>query len=183
MISKFIFNTILGWKIVGEIPKDIKKSVIIGVPHTSWKDFPIGVLGRSILKTKMTFVAKHTLFKPPFGFIFRWLGGVPVNRSKSTNLVDAIINIFNSKDEFHLAISPEGTREYTERWKTGFYYIAKGANVPIIVFGFDFGNKQVLLSEPFYPTENMEEDFKKLLDFCKNIKGEKPELFNSERNY
>ncbi|MBS9774641.1 MAG: 1-acyl-sn-glycerol-3-phosphate acyltransferase [Tenacibaculum sp.] len=183
MISKFIFNKILGWKIVGNFPKDVKKYVIIGVPHTSWKDFPLALFVRSILKTEINFVAKKSLFKPPFGFIFKWLGGMPVDRSKSTNLVSAIVDMFKEKEVFHLAISPEGTRKSVEKWKTGFYYIAKGANVPIVVFGYDYSKKQIILSKPFYTTDDIKSDFTKLLDFCKNFKGEKPGLFNNKSNF
>ena len=180
LLSKFIFKTILGWKLVGSFPKNEKKYVLIGAPHTSWKDFMIGVLVRFATGEKLNFVGKKSLFKPPFGFIFKWLGGSPVNRQKSTNLVDAIINVFNENDEFRLAISPEGTRQYVEKWKTGFYYIAKGANVPIVMFSFDFGNKQVELSEPYYLTDDMQADFNHFYQFYKDIKGAKPLLFNNK---
>lgn len=183
MISKFIFNKILGWKINGSFHPEIKKYVLIGAPHTSWRDFHIGLLARNSAKANINLIAKKSLFKPPFGFIVRALGGFPVDRSKSNNLVDAIVQMFNEKEVFRLAISPEGTRKYVEKWKTGFYYIAKGANVPIVMFGFDFGNKQVKLSEPFYTTDNIEADFAHFFEFYKNILGDKPELFNNESIY
>ncbi len=174
-ISKFIFITIFGWKIVGEFPKEIKKYVLIGAPHTSWYDFVIGMLVRSIMKEKINYIGKDSLFNSPFGFFFRWLGGTPVDRSKSNNLVDAIVNIFNSKDEFRLALSPEGTRKKVEKWRTGFYYIAKGAEVPIVMLSFDFGKKQVALSKPYYITENKEKDFEHFNDFYKDVKGKFPD--------
>lgn len=180
MIYKFIFHTLLGWKINGSFHPEIKKYVLIGAPHTSWHDFHIGLLSREVAKININLIAKKSLFKPPFGFILRAMGGLPVDRSKSTNLVDAIIDMYNKKDEFRLAISPEGTRKYVKKWKTGFYHIAKGANVPIVMFGFDFGNKQVKLSEPFYPTDNIKADFTHFLNFYKNIKGAKPALFNNK---
>lgn len=183
MIYKFIFHTLLGWRINGSFHPEIKKYVLIGAPHTSWKDFHIGLLSREVAKININLIAKRSLFKPPFGFIFRALGSLPVDRSKSTNLVGAIIQMFNEKEEFRLAISPEGTRKYVENWKTGFYYIAKGANVPIVMLGFDFENKQVKLSEPFYPTDNIEADFAHFLEFYKDIKGDKPELFNNKVIY
>ena len=176
MISKFIYTKILGWKLVGEFPTDIKKYVVIGAPHTSWKDFPIAILARNSWGTKINYIGKKSLFKPPFGFIFKWLGGAPVDRSKSNNLVDAIIKVFESKDEFRLALSPEGTRQKVDKWKTGFYYIAKGANVPIVMFTLDFGRKQVAVSEPFYPTDNLEEDIKKIQSFYKDVVGANPNL-------
>ncbi len=178
MISKFIYTKILGWKLVGDFPRDLKKYIVIGAPHTSWKDFPIAVLARNSWSVKINFIGKKSLFKPPFGFIFRALGGAPVDRSKSNNKVDAIIDVFNEHDEFRLALSPEGTREKVTEWKTGFYYIAKGANVPIIMFTFDFENKQVKLSEPYYTTDDMKKDFNHFYDFYRGIKGAKPELFH-----
>ncbi|PKH51854.1 acyltransferase [Tenacibaculum sp. Bg11-29] len=180
MISKFIFTTILGWKFKGEFPKELKKYVLIGAPHTSWKDFLVGLFSKNITGTKLNFVGKKSLFKPPFGFIFKALGGAPIDRSKSMNVVDAIINVFNSKEEFRLAISPEGTRQFVEKWKTGFYYIATGANVPIVMLGFDFENKQVQLSKPFYPTGDINIDFAHFYEFYKNMKGDKPHLFNNK---
>ena len=179
-ISKFIFHKILGWKIVGSFRGDIKKYVLIGVPHTSWKDFPIAILTRNVIQIPIDFVGKASLFKPPFGFIYRKLGGTPVDRTKSTNFVDAIVDIYNNKEEFRLGISPEGSRKYAKKWKTGFYYIAKGANVPIVMFAFDFKNKEIKVADPFYPTDNKEEDFAHFLAFYKDIKGANPGNFNSK---
>ena len=177
MISKFIFKTVLGWKLVGDFPHDLKKYVVIAAPHTSWQDFPIGILARNTSGIKVNFIGKDSLFKGPFGFIFRSLGGTPVDRSKSNNLVDAIVDVFNSKDEFRLALSPEGTRKKVERWKTGFYYIAKGAKVPIVMATLDFGRKQVKISEPYYPTDDKEKDFEYFKSFYKGVLGKKPEQF------
>lgn len=175
IISKFIFTKIMKWKLVGEFPTDIKKFIIIGAPHTSYLDFLLGVLVRSITDEKINFIGKASLFKPPFGFIFKALGGTPVDRTKSNNLVDAIVQVFDDNDEFRLALSPEGTRKKVDKWKTGFYFIAKGANVPIVLFTFDFGKKQVKLSKPFYPTDNQEKDFEYFYEFYKNVKGKYPD--------
>ncbi len=171
IVSKFIFTKILGWKLVGSFPKEIQKYVLIGVPHTSKMDFVIGALVKFMTKEKINFIGKSSLFKWPFGFFFRALGGTPVDRNKSNNLVDAIITIFNTKKEFRLAMSPEGTRKKVDQWKTGFYYIAKGANVPIVFFTFDFGRKQVALSKPYDITENKEKDFAFFYNYFKDIKG------------
>lgn len=174
-LSKFIFTKLFGWRIVGSFPTDLKKYVVIGAPHTSYWDFVLGIFVRSILNEKINFIGKASLFNPPFGFIFRRLGGTPVDRSKNNNLVDAIVQVFNSKEYFRLALSPEGTRKKVAQWKTGFYYIAKGAKVPIVMFTFDFGKKQVALSEPFYPTESLVEDMKFIQNFYKGVKGKYPE--------
>jgi len=149
----------MGWKLVNDFPKDIQKYVVIAAPHTSWQDFPIGILARNTSGIKINFIGKASLFKGPFGFIFKNLGGTPVDRSTSNNLVDAIVQIFDKKEQFRLALSPEGTRKKVDKWKTGFYYIAKGAKVPIVMATLDFGKKQVKISEPYYTTDDVEKDF------------------------
>jgi len=170
----------MGWKIADEGPIDIKKYIIIGAPHTSWVDFLLGALIKYSTRVEINFIAKHTLFKPPVGFFFRALGGTPVDRSKSKNLVEAIINIFDENEKFILALAPEGTRNKVSKWKTGFYYVAQGAGVPIVMHGFDFKNKKYIISKPYTLTGNMEIDFKHFYNFYKDIEGKYPELFNPD---
>ena len=126
--------------------------------------------------TMVHFIGKGSLFKFPFGYFFRALGGTPVDRTKSNKLVDAVINLFNSKEEFRLALSPEGTRKKVAHWKTGFYYIAKGAKVPVVMATLDFENKKLKISEPYYVTGDLEKDFEHFNLFYKNVKGRNPEL-------
>jgi 1-acyl-sn-glycerol-3-phosphate acyltransferase len=175
-LSKFIFKRILGWKLVGNFPKYLKKYVVIAAPHTSWQDFPIAILARNYTGEKINFIGKSSLFSGPFGFIFRALGGTPVDRSQSSNMVDAIVKIFENKEEFRLGISPEGTRKKVTHWKTGFYYIAKGANVPIVMATLDFEHKQIKFSEPYKTTNNKEKDFEYFHAFFKGVKGRHSEL-------
>lgn len=177
MLSKFIFTKLMGWKLVHDFPQDLKKYVVIAAPHTSWQDFPIGILARNTSGVKINFIGKASLFKPPFGFIFKSLGGTPVDRSTSNNLVDAIVNIFNEKEQFRLALSPEGTRKKVEKWKTGFYFIAKGANVPIVMATLDFNKKEVKVSEPYYTTEDVEKDFEYFHSFFDAKMAKKPAQF------
>lgn len=174
-LYEIIFCKILGWKIIGNIPPEIKKCVMIVVPHTSWYDFFVGVLARGISGLQMNFVAKKELFNFPFGYYFKWMGGAPLNRGKNENKVEAIAKIFNDKEIFRLAIAPEGTRQKVNEWKTGFYYIAKQANVPIIPIAFDYIKREVRYFEPFFPTENKEADFKFLQNIFKDVKGKYPE--------
>jgi len=177
-LAKFIYFKILGWKVVGntDFSKDeIKKAVIIAAPHTSWHDFYMGVLLRSVLNIKTNFVGKKELFVFPLGWLFRLLGGAPIDRHTKENKVSAIAKLFSEKDEFRMTMSPEGTRKKVEKWRTGFYYIAKEAKVPIIMFTLDFENKQNKISEPFYPTDNVEKDFEFMHAFYKNVKGKIPE--------
>jgi 1-acyl-sn-glycerol-3-phosphate acyltransferase len=173
-LAKFIYFRLLGWKTVGEFP-ELEKCVVAVVPHTSWFDFLLGLLVRRLVNQEINFIGKKSLFNPPFGWYFRWMGGAPIDRSKSSDTVTAIANIFKEKKVFRLALSPEGTRKKVTQWKTGFYYIAKAANVPIILVAFDYGHKQVKFSKPFIPTENKEGDFKKYRKFFEGSIGKIPE--------
>ena len=173
-LAKFIYFKLLGWKIVGNtnFSKDrLKKVVVIAVPHTSWHDFYIGVLLRKAVNIKVNFVAKKELFRWPFGYYFRAVGGRALDRTSGQNKVESIAKLFENEEEFRLALAPEGTRKKVETWRTGFYYIAKRANVPIIMFTLDFKNKQNKVSEPFYPTDNMEADFKFMKLFFEGVEG------------
>ncbi len=174
-ISRIILFNIMRWKVVNTFP-NLKKYVIIAAPHTSWQDFPIGILAKFAIPLKVNYIGKASLFKPPFGFIFRWLGGAPIDRSKSNNKVQAIVDIFNTKEEFILAMSPEGTRQKVDKWRTGFYYIAKGANVPIVMITLDFKYKQIKISEPYAITNDMEVDFKHFHNYFDGVEGKHPEL-------
>lgn len=150
---------------------------MVVAPHTSNYDFFIGVMARSILKLNFVkFLGKSQLFKPPHGFIFRWLGGTPVDRTQYNNLVDAVVALFNQNERFAIALAPEGTRKKVPRLKTGFYYIAKGAQVPILMVAFDYGTKTVRFAEPFLPTDSIENDFKKIIKFFSQSQGYNPEL-------
>ena len=177
-LAKFIYFKLLGWKILGNTSfskETNKRSIIIAVPHTSWHDFYIGVLLRKVVGVKTNFVGKKELFIWPFGYFFKALGGVPLNRNANENKVEAIAKEFKKHEEFRMAFAPEGTRKKVADWRTGFYYIAKEANVPIIMFTLDFENKQNKVSEPFYPTDNIEVDFAKMKEFYKGVKGKVPE--------
>lgn len=161
-IYKFLFFKLMGWKISGTIAPEIKKCVMMVVPHTSAHDFYLGIFTRGITELDMSFVAKKELFKFPFGAYFRWMGGEPLDRTGGLNKVDAIAEIFSKKEVFRLAIAPEGTRKKVATLKTGFYYIAQKANVPIIPVCFNFKDKEVKLCAPFYPTGNIEADMQLL---------------------
>jgi 1-acyl-sn-glycerol-3-phosphate acyltransferase len=175
-LSKFIYHKLLGWKATGFSDFDsVKKAVLIAVPHTSWHDFYIGVLLRSAIGIETNFVGKKGLFKFPIGWFFRWLGGAPVERKKNENQVEAIARLFEEKEVFRMTMAPEGTRKKVEEWRTGFYYIAKATNVPIIMFTLDFENKENKFSEPFYTTDDKEADFKFMHKFFEGVKGKVPE--------
>jgi 1-acyl-sn-glycerol-3-phosphate acyltransferase len=174
-ISEWIFTRLLGWRIERSFDANIKKAVVIVVPHTSWHDFYVGAFSRSILKTEINYVAKKELFKPPFGWYFKWMGGAPLDRTPGQNKVDAIAQLFAQKDEFRLAIAPEGTRKKVTQWKTGFYYIALNAEVPIYPVAFDYRSKTVFINPPFFPSGNLEHDLQQLKQYYKNIQGKVPQ--------
>jgi 1-acyl-sn-glycerol-3-phosphate acyltransferase len=166
-VCKIIFK-IFKWKILGEFSK-VPKYIIAVAPHTSFYDFFIGILVRNIINEKINFIGKKELFGPLTGWFFRTLGGVPVDRNSKNNTVDSIVKIFNKRKKFILAIAPEGTRENVKKWKTGFYYIALKAKIPIMPVVFDYNNKNVVVHSLFYPSGNIEEDFKKLYKKFKGI--------------
>ena len=175
LLAKIIFKYVLGWKIIGKFSTDIKKTVVIVAPHTSWHDFYIGALARKLLKVQINYIAKKELFDSRFGWYFKWMGGEPINRSSSQNKVDQIVDIFNSKSEFRLALAPEGTRKKVNTWKTGFYYIAKKASVPITSVAFDYKTKTVSISKPFYVSGDYQKDLRHIQSFFSHAVGKVPE--------
>lgn len=171
-----LFLQMQGWKIRNEFPYHLKKCVIAVGPHTSAWDFVIGLAVRSKLKLyHLNFLGKAELFKGKFGFFFRKMGGYPVDRFSNNNVVDQVAEQFKVRDQFVLALSPEGTRKKVDKLRTGFYHIALKAGVPIVLAGLDFGRKEISFSEPFLPTGNMEEDFKKIIHFFADKEGKIPE--------
>jgi 1-acyl-sn-glycerol-3-phosphate acyltransferase len=166
LITKFIFNKLLKWKVTGNTVL-LKKCVIIAAPHTHWHDLLIAIMARKVMQQEINFIGKKELFKFP---------GKPVERGNKSNNVKLIADVFKNNDLFRLALSPEGTRKKVDNWKTGFYYIAKEANVPIISASLNFKEKEIKISEPYYITGDIEKDIKFLKLFFKEIKGKIPEF-------
>jgi 1-acyl-sn-glycerol-3-phosphate acyltransferase len=170
-LAKIIYFKILGWKLNGEFPSHLNKFVAIVVPHTSWWDFVLGLLVRKVWDEEINYIGKKSLFDSPFGWFFKWTGGAAIDRSKTNDTVNATAQIFNEREKFRLALSPEGTRKKVERWKTGFYFIAKTANVPIVLVAFDYGKKEIKISEPKFPTDDQIADFEKYHAFYDGVEG------------
>jgi 1-acyl-sn-glycerol-3-phosphate acyltransferase len=164
-----------GFKITGPYDLSLPKAIIAVVPHTSNIDFFLGLLVRGSMAIPAGFVAKDSLFRFPFGWYFRWIGGHPVVRSHSTNYVDNVVATINELDHFHICIAPEGTRKPVERLKTGFYYIAVKANIPIILCAFDWSRREVRFREPFYPTGNFDEDMAVIHTYFADAVGRIPQ--------
>lgn len=168
----FVFK-LMGWRLVGNIPSNLKKSIIIVAPHAKWEDFPIGLFARASLKTKVSFLGKAELFKGTFGFVFHWLGGKPVDRFSNNGMVDSVVKLFHNNDTLHIALAPEGTRKAVSKLRTGFYYIALEAKVPIIMIVFDYPNKRIVAREPYYLAGNMEEDLREIALYYNQFDGVK----------
>lgn len=179
MFSLFLnlYWKLSGWKVVGEFPHQYKKLVLIVAPHTSWIDILLGFAARKKLNIgHAKFMAKKELFDGPFGKVFSRLGGTPVDRSTKHGMVEQAVALFNSNEKFIIALAPEGTRKRVNKLRTGFYHIAKAAQVPILPIGFDFKNKKVIVGDPLFTSANEEEDMKKILTFFANIQGHNPSL-------
>jgi 1-acyl-sn-glycerol-3-phosphate acyltransferase len=150
------------------------KCVVVVVPHTSNWDFPIGLCVRTLLSVSIHFVGKDSLFRWPFGGLFRWLGGVPVNRSERSNFVQAVAAIFAEREVFRLTLAPEGTRAKVDALRTGFYYIALEAKVPLVLCAFDWGHGVIRMSAPFYPSGDLDKDLEYIYTFFAGAVGLRP---------
>lgn len=173
LIARFIF-WLTGWRTAGQVPP-IKKFVAILAPHTSGWDVVYGFLAKFIFQINFSFFGKKEIFDAPYGFIFKALGGIPVDRGKDSNLVGQAVKTFAERDEFILALSPEGTRKHVAKWKTGFYYIALNAKVPIVLTYLDYEKKVAGIGPTFYPTGDIDKDIEEIMNFYRPIKGYHPE--------
>jgi len=174
-LYKFIYFRWMKWKLIGHFPDDLKKYIVIGVPHTHMYDLFLGFLSRKIQDADIMFVAKKELFKGPVGWLLRKSGGIALDRTQGQNKVEAISKMFAERDELRLTILPEGTRKKVDHWKTGFYYIAKAVNIPIVMVTFDYANGQMKISEPFYTTNDKDADFKFMHAYFDGVVGKIPE--------
>ncbi|MCB1670855.1 MAG: lysophospholipid acyltransferase family protein [Gammaproteobacteria bacterium] len=165
---------LMGWKAIG---KEISnpKLVLIGAPHTSNWDFPLMLLVVLKLRLKVFWMGKNSLFRFPFGGLMRWLGGIPIDRSKSNNVVQQMTEEYARQTELVVLIPPEGTRSKVERWKTGFYHIARNAGVPILLGYVDAPKKEAGLADFFTPSDDLERDMQAIRDFYADKGGLKPE--------
>ncbi|NLI72344.1 MAG: acyltransferase [Bacteroidales bacterium] len=174
-ISAWILKK-LGWKTLYRVTEP-DKSVICVAPHTSNWDFVLGKLYYWAMKKKAGFLMKKSWFFFPLGYLFKAMGGVPIDRSRRMSVTKQMIREFDKREKFHLAITPEGTRKPNSIWKKGFYYIAKGAGVPIQLAYFDYAKKEMGITEIFYPTDDEQADFKYVYDFYRSMKGRIAENF------
>ena len=170
---------LLGWRVHGQAP-DIKKYVLIAAPHTSNWDFPFTLMVCFALRLRVYWMGKASLFPPGLGPVMRWLGGIPVNREKSGNLVQATIDAFTHAERLTVIVPPEGTRDKVSQWKTGFYYIALGAKVPILLGFLDFKDKVGGVAHLFHPTGDIELDMRTIKEFYRGYTGKHPQQFGDD---
>lgn len=167
-----------GWKIVGTVPPEIKKAVVIAAPHTSNWDFVYALAIFRLCKLKVRYLIKKELNFFPLSILLKNTGAIPVERSKHQNLTDEIIKQFNSSDELFVTVPAEGTRKRVDKWKSGFYFAALGANVPVLPGYLDFKKKEGGFGPPVYLTGNKADDMARLRVFYADKTGKYPELFN-----
>ena len=167
-----------GWKVQGQLPANGRKSVLIAAPHTSNWDLPYTLMVAFALRLNVYWMGKQSLFKAPFRGVMLWLGGIPIQRESSNNVVEAsIAAIQNADGPVQLIVPPEGTRSKARYWKTGFYYIALGANVPIVMAYMDYARKESGLGPVFEPTGNIEADMARIQAFYQPFTGKNPDQF------
>ena len=160
-----------GWTFQGDVP-DIPKMIVIGAPHTTNWDFVLYLAGLHYFRIKATYIAKHTLFRWPFGWFFRSFGGIPVDRSKPGGIVGEVTRAFEAADAMILVMAPEGTRSAAPHWKTGFVKIAEGADVPVVLASVDFNLRQLTIG----PTIPYKDDVAGFMDEVRAFYSDKQGL-------
>lgn len=170
-----IYLRLIRWKTGSILDPSVKKCVLVGAPHTSNMDFPVALATLYAAGVHVRFLAKKSLFRFPLGILMRAMGGIPVDRSKHSNMVDMMINMFANTSSLILLIPAEGTRSYVKEWKSGFYYTAYGAKVPIVLGYLDYGKKTAGFGELFYPTGDYQKDLAEIKNFYRQFTARHPE--------
>ncbi len=168
---------LMGWRVEGRLP-DLPRFVFVGAPHTSNADFFMTALTMARLGIDLHFVMKHTPFVGPVGWFLRWFGGIPLDRGRSRDFVAQMVDEFDSRDQFMLAIMPEGTRgsdSTAKGWRSGFYHIARGANVPLVMVVFDYGNRRMVVGPTVIPGPDYAAALPAIQAYFVGVKGRRPE--------
>lgn len=174
------FLKLNGWRVEGALPDSASKSVLIAAPHTSNWDLPYTLMVGFALRLNLYWMGKASLFAPPFGAVMRWLGGIAVDRAKSNNLVAASAQALREADgPLQLVVPPEGTRGRTRQWKTGFYFIALEARVPIVLAFMDYERKVAGLGPLFTPSGDVERDMEEVKRFYAGVRGRNTAQFDA----
>jgi 1-acyl-sn-glycerol-3-phosphate acyltransferase len=163
-----------GWKPEGERPAS-RRFVLIAAPHTSNWDLPLLLLFAQVYGVRVNWMGKHTLFVGPMGWVMRKLGGVPVRRNRSNSLVAQMAEVIEASPRIGLTVPAEGTRSYTTHWKSGFYHIAREANVPVVLGFLDYARKRGGLGPELVLTGDVREDMSEIRAFYADKQGRYPE--------
>ena len=172
----FLLFRVMGWKVDVTVPMG-DKYIIALAPHTSNFDFVLGVLYSRAMDFRCDFLMKKEWFFFPLGIFFKAVGGIPVDRSRKTSLVDQMVHKFAEYKKFNLAITPEGTRKANPNWKKGFYFIALKAQVPIVLIGIDYSKKTISATKAIMPSGDINKDMREIKLYFKDFKGKHPENF------
>lgn len=178
-VSRWLARSLLrlgGWRVTGSLP-NLPRFVVIVAPHTSNWDFLVGVLAKYAIGIRVSFFGKDSVFRPPVGWLMRWLGGRPVDRSNRHGVVHQTVAAIQAAPRFVLALAPEGTRKRVARWRTGFYHIALGAGIPIVLAFFDYPRREVGFGPTLWPSGELERDLEAIGTFYRDKQGKRPELF------
>ena len=179
LIAKFLLF-IFGWKAAYKPEFKIPKTVMLAAPHTTNWDIVFALAVYWLEGIDAKFLIKNSYTNSFFGFFFKWLGAIGVDRSKNNNLVDYSVQLFNESEGLVLMVPAEGTRRRVEKWKTGFYHIAKNANVPVSLGYLDYKKKIAGVGDVYRLTGDFEVDMQKIEDFYKDIEGKYPEFYNKK---
>jgi len=169
-----LYLKLFKWTVVGDVPSD-PKWVAIVAHHTSNWDFPTLLAASFYFRIHAYWIGKHTLFRGPFGWILRRIGGIPIDRQSRHDSVEQVVQAFNEQDKLVLGIAPEGTRKRTMHWKSGFYHIAYGAGVPIVLVFIDYKRRSAGIGPTVIPTGDLDEDMRKIREFYSHVVPKYPE--------
>lgn len=185
-----LFLWLFGWKIKAEMPKEVhEQCVMICAPHTSNWDFPFAMATMSALRVRIRFTIKKEWMKFPMGPFMSWLGAIGIDRTAKKegedrkSMVDAMSDLFTENKKLCLMVTAEGTRSLQKQWKTGFYYVALAASVPIVLAYLDYEKKEACIAKVIYLTGVIEDDMFEIMNFYKDIKGKFPEKFSIDERY
>ena len=167
VIANSLFR-VSGWRITGEIP-DEKKFIIVVAPHTSNWDFILGLITLFSLKMEIHWMGKHTIFRKPFAGLMKWLGGIPINRTSASGVVNETVTAYKEKEKLIITIAPEGTRQKVDKWKMGFYFIARKAEIPIVIAKLDYGTRHIEFGPTIELTNDRDGDIQQIRDCFNDV--------------
>ena len=178
--GSIVFLKLAGWRIEGTLPETARKCVLIAAPHTSNWDLPYTLMTAFVLRLNVYWMGKASIFRPPFGPLMRWLGGIAVQRDQSNNLVaGSAAALKAAQGSVQLIVPPEGTRSKTTQWRTGFYYIALGAEVPILLAFMDYTHRRAGLGPVFQPTGDIDRDMLDIKAYYAPFRGKNAKQFDA----